>query len=476
MPHMSAVLLTSFQILNFLYHVKSYLKGEIFLLKSKDNKVFIKTVSALAVPIILQEVLNASVNMLDVVMIGSMGIKEVTAIGLSNQIFFLFMVFCSGGIGASSIFTGQFFGKGDIKSIHKVMGICFAFTLVLAALFAAGAFFFPHHLMRIYSNDEIVIALSAEYLKYISISYFFTAITISLNGILRSIGQTKIPMATTMVALFSNLILTYIFIFVLELGVAGTAIATVIARAIEITVQMIIINKLRLPIVTKIQSYFVADKAFIKTFFKTGVPVMANAIIWSIGVSFYQIAYKFAGTDAQGAMQIANTVQNVFIVVGMAIGTSCGIMMANLLGAGNREKAIEYSRKCLISVVAVSSLMGILLALFSPYIINLFDIEDAVKQSAQNLMYIISFGVIIKNYNYTAIVGIIRSGGDTKFCLFLDMGAVWLVGIPMGFLAATVLHLPIHFILLMIYAEEFVKIVLCTIRVLSNKWAKNLVG
>ena len=450
--------------------------GGFFLSRIKENKVFIKTIAALAAPIILQEVLNASVNMLDVVMIGSMGIEEVTAVGLSNQIFFLFTVFCSGAVGAASIFSGQFFGKGDMQSIHKVMGINFVFVLLLATLFASGAFFFPEYLIRIYSNDEVVIALGAEYLRHIALSYFFTAITFSINGVLRSIAQTKIPMVTTIIALLSNLTLTYIFIFVLELGVAGTAVATVIARSIEITAQLLIINKLRLPIVTKIKEYFTADKEFVKIFFKTGLPVIINAIIWSIGVSFYQVAYKFAGTEAQGAMQIASTVQNVFMVVGMAVGTSCGIMIANLLGGGNREKAIEYSRKCLITAVCFSTFMGMVLMLFSPIIAGFFDIDEAVKESVIKLLYIISFGIIMKTFNYTAIVGIIRSGGDTKFCLFLDLGVVWLIGIPMAFLGAAVLHLPIHLVLIMVYAEEVVKIGISGYRVLSNKWAKNLVG
>ena len=442
--------------------------------KKKKNEFF-KRLLALSIPIMLQELLNSSVNMVDIVMIGSLGIESVAAVGLANQIFFLFILLCFGIISGSGIFIGQFFGKRDMAGVHKVMGICFTFTIAGASLFATGAIFFPEFLMQIYSNDENVIRLGVSYLRIIGFSYFFTAISASLNGALRSIGQTKFPMITTIVALLISVSLNYVFIFIFDFGVAGAALGTLIARMVELTLQLFIINKFKLPIATKLKSYFVADKAFIKIFFKTTTPVILNEVVWATGVSLYQIAYKFVGMEAQGAMQIASTVQNLFMVIGMAVGTSCGIMLANLLGAGEHEKAIIYSRKCLLLVIVFSMLMGLVLILLTPFIINFFDVSDSIKDSLQKIIYVVALGMTVKTFNYTTVVGILRSGGDTKFCLLLDSGTVWLVGVPSAFLSAIIFQWPIHLVFAMVYGEEIVKCFLSGQRVWKNRWARTIV-
>ena len=446
------------------------------MLDKKEKKAFFKTLIGLSIPIMLQEMLNSSVNMVDVLMIGSLGIEAVAAVGLANQIFFLFILLCFGIVSGSSIFTGQFYGKGDLAGVHKVMGICFVATTAGAAFFATGAIFFPQFLMRIYSNDETVIELGASYLRIIGFSYFFTAITASINAALRSIGQTKFPMITTMVALFMSVSLNYVFIFIFEMGVAGAALGTLSARIVEILLQIFIIFKFKLPVAAPFRSYFVADKDFIKTFFKTTAPVILNEVVWATGVSLYQIAYKYVGMEAQGAMQIASTVQNLFMVIGMAVGTSCGIMLANLLGAGEHQKAIQYSRKCLGLVVFFSMGMGIVLILCTPVIVTLFEISDEVKQSLTNIIYVVALGMPFKTFAYTTIVGILRSGGDTKFCLMLDSGTVWLIGVPCAFFSAIVLQWPIHFVFATVYIEEIVKCAISGHRVWKNKWARTLVN
>lgn len=442
---------------------------------SAENGTFIKNLTILAIPIILQEILNASVNMIDTLMIGKLGIHEVTAVGLANQVFFLFTLLCFGITSGSSIFTGQFYGKEDYNSVHKVMGICFVATTTAAFIFAGGAFFIPRTIMSIYTNDEAVIELGVKYLRVIAVSYFLTAITVSFNAALRSTRQTKIPMFTTMIALVCNAGLNYVFIFIFDMSVAGAAIATVIARMLEISAQFLIIFKLKLPVAGAFKSYFSSDRAFIKTFFATTVPVILNEFFWALGTSIYHIIYKYAGTEGQGAIQIAANIQNIFMVIGMAVGTSCGIMIANFLGAGEIEKAIKYSRKCLALAVVFSACMSGFLLIFSPFVVNFFEVSDVVKENVRNIIFVIAFGMPLKTFNYTTIVGILRSGGDTLFCLILDGGAVWFVGIPLGFLAAAVLHFPIHMILLFVYGEEIAKLFFAGWRTFTNKWARSLV-
>lgn len=440
-----------------------------------EDKVFFRNLCYLAVPIVLQELLNSSVNMMDTFMIGQLGDAEVASVGLANQIFFLFNLMIFGINSGASIFMGQYWGKRDVKNIHRVMGICFVLSSLASAFFCFGALFAPKVLMNIYSQDLEVINLGVEYLRVIGISYFMTAIVVCFNVSLRVINQTKFPMFTTFISLISNVIFNYIFIFVMNLGVAGAALGTLCARSIEITIQIILIRKFRLPIGTKIKNYFTANKEFIINFMKITAPVILNEFIWAVGTSIYNIAYKYSGTQAQAAVQISSTVQNLFIVVGMGVGAACGIMLSNSLGAGDIKKAIIYSRKCLVISVILSTFMGIGLIVSSPLIVSMFDVQQVVKDYARYILIVISVGMIFKTFNYTSIVGILRSGGDTKFCLFLDFSSVWFIGVPMAFLGSAFLHLPIYWTVALVFLEEIFKFFISGYRVLTNKWAKSVI-
>lgn len=441
---------------------------------SKD-KVFIKNLSMLAVPIIFQEMLNSSVNMMDTFMIGQLGAQEVASVGLANQIFFLFTLIVFGINSGSSVFMGQYWGRKDVDSIHKVMGICFILSSLAALVFFSGAMFFPESVMKIYSKDSAVIALGQDYLRVIAFSYFLSAIIVSLNASLRVTGNTKFPMITTFISLTTNVVCNYIFIFVLDMGVKGAAFGTVIARSLELMSQIFFINKFKLPSKAKIKDYFSLNLDFFKACMIITLPVILNEFMWALGTSVYNIAYKYSGTEAQAAMQIAGTVQNLFVVVGMGVGAGCGIMIANTIGAGDSEKAISYSRKCLLMSVILSIFMGIFLALISPFIVSLFDVENNVKEFAHRCLFVVSVGMIVKTFNYTSIVGILRNGGDTKFCLILDTMTVWCVGVPFAFLGSAVLHLPIYWTFSLVYLEEVFKFFISGYRVYTNKWINSVI-
>jgi len=444
-------------------------------MKLLNDKVFLKLAANLAIPIILQDILNSSVNMVDTFMIGRLGESEVAAVGLANQVFFIYQLILFGITSGSAIFMGQYWGKHDTASIHKVMGISIGLSLFFAFIFSSAAFFIPEKIMRLYSQDANVINFGCDYLSIIIISYFFSSIIVSVNAALRATGTTKLPMCTTFISLFSNIIFNYIFIFKMGFGVKGAATATVFARGIEILSQLILIYKLKTPVAAKLSNYLKADKEYLKVFFKITVPVILNEFMWSLGMSIYNMAYKYSGTEAQAAVQISSTVQNLFIVMGTGAGFACGIMLSNALGAGDINKAIDYSRKFIKLSVILSFFMGIILFLSSDFILLFFDVSDIVKEYAYYLFLITSVGIIIKTYNYTTIVGILRSGGDTRFCLILDTAGVWFIGIPLAFIGSKVLELPIYITVALVYMEEVMKFFVSTKRVLKNNWAKTLI-
>ena len=439
------------------------------------EKAFLKNLSILVIPIILQELLNSSVNLMDTFMIGQLGEIAVTSVGLANQIFFLFNYILFGVNSGTIIFVAQYWGKKDTSSIHKVMGISIILSLSVAFVFCTGALFFPRLLMSIYSKDELVIVEGIKYLRVIGISYFLVSFIMWINACIKAINMTKYPMITTFISLISNIILNYIFIFKLSYGVIGAAYATFCSRIIEFIAQTLIIFIKKPPILAKIREYFSFDKAFLKSYFKVANAVILNEVLWALGTSLFNIAYKYSGTDAQAAVQVANSLQNLFIVVGVGVGSGCGILLSNTLGTGDVEKAKEYSKKCLFISALFSFSMGIILFVISPFVVNLFNVEQIVKVYAKKLLIIVSIGMIFKTYTYTSIVGVLRSGGDTKWALIIDVLSVWGIGVPMAFLGSYFLGLPIYVTYALVYSEEVFKYFLSSYRVKKNVWAKSLV-
>ncbi len=440
-----------------------------------SDRRFIKNLAILAVPIILNELLNSAVNMLDTFMVGTLGDAPVAAVGLGNQVFFLFTLIAFGINSGTAIFMGQYMGKNEMENVHRTMGLALILTFSASALFAAMAFFFPEYIMNIYSKDKEVVALGCDYLKTIAGSYMITAIIISFNSALKVTGNTLQPMLTTLIAFLVNFAANYIFIFIMDMGVKGAALGTVVARSVEIAVQFTFMVIFKRAVLTSPKNYFRLSLDFCKPFIPVTLPVICNEALWALGTTAYNVAYKFSGTVAQAAIQIASTVQSLFLVASLGIGSACAIILSNTLGAGDKEKALDYSKKCVFFGMLVSIITGVVLAFASPLIVNMFKVDELAREYAYKMLLIVSVGIPVKTLSYITICGILRSGGDTRFCLVLDSCSVWLIGLPMAFLGSAVLHLPIYITFAMVYIEEVIKVFISTKRVASNKWLRTLV-
>lgn len=439
------------------------------------DRIFLRNLGWLAIPIIINEMLNSLINMMDTFMTGKLGAASVTAIGLGNQVFFLFSLIIFGICSGASIFMGQYWGNNDIKSVHKVMGIAYLMVILDSAIFFVGALFFPEIIMGIYSKDPEVIRLGAGYLRVVGFSYVLTGLIVVNNAALKATRCAMQPMITTFISLIVNIICNSIFIFVMKMGVVGAAFGTLCARTIELITQIVIIKARNNVVLTDFGDYFKLDKAFLKNYFIITTPVLLNEFMWALGTTVYNIAYKYAGTISQAAVQVANVVQNLFVVFGMGVGASCGILISNALGARDKDKAIDYAKKCTYLAILCSVFLGAVLFTISPFVVNLFDIENEGKHYAELMLWVVSIGMLFKTINYINIVGILRNGGDTIFCFICDTASVWLVGVPMAFLGAKYLGLPIYVVYAMVYSEEVFKTIVSQTRVIRKTWLKTVI-
>jgi putative MATE family efflux protein len=436
---------------------------------------FYKRLALLALPIIGQDLLNALVNMVDTFMIGSLGETAITAVGLANQLFFVYIMVVFGLSSGSAILMSQYYGMKDFKSIRKTLGIGVCLSAAASFLFAFCALAIPELVMSLYSKDPAVVVEGAKYLRIAGFSYLINAFIVPINTALKSMNMPKYPMYTTAIALSVSVSLNFLFIIILGLGVRGAAVSTLTARVVEICAQMFLIKKAKLPLADNMKDYFSAKREFVQKYIVLAAPVVASAIAWAIGTSMYNVAYKHCGTQAQAGVQIAAAIHNVFWVIGMGIGAASGIILANVLGAGETERAISYSKKIIRIITPVGLFMGLCLVLVAPLIAGLYNVTNEVKEYVRLVTYVLAAIYTLKLNNFTTIVGILRSGGDTLYPAVMELVIVWGVAVPLAFLGAYVLKLPIYWVVLMVQAEDLLKFVTMTPRRLTNRWAKTLV-
>ncbi|WP_419742214.1 MATE family efflux transporter [Paraclostridium dentum] len=445
-----------------------------------ENKRFYKLLVSLCIPIIIQNLISTSVNIIDTVMISSLGEASVASIGVANQYFFLFNMTLSGLTGGAGLFISQFFGKNDANNIKKVTGLNVLLGIILGLLFFIPAFIFPKVIIHFFSYDPEVVKLCIQYFSIIAFCYPLIAVSTVFSMGSRSIRNPKLGMICSAIALLSNIILNYCLIFgnlgFPALGVRGAAIATVIARFIEFSLLIGYVYILKKDYVLKfnIANLKSIDKQFINAFFEKSTPILLNDSGWAVGTVLYSVAYAKAGTSAIAASQIATSTGNFFIMTAVCVAIGASIMLGNELGADNKEVAIDYAKKFSKIVFIVGTLFGILLILNIPTLLKMFSVSENLAPDIIKIFVIMGLLMGLKSFNTLLIIGILRSGGDTKYSLFLELGCMWLVSLPLTFIFA-IKGAPIYILVLFTYSEEIVKFIFGVPRALSKKWVANIV-
>ena len=296
----------------------------------------------------------------------------------------------------------------------------------------------------------------------------------------RGVRNPKLGMICSTIALGTNIILNYGLILgnfgLPALGVKGAAIATVIARIIELVLIISYVYFIKKDYVLRFNLSDVKriKSEFLKTFISKSLPIFLNDSLWAFGTVLYSVAYSKAGTSAIAASQIATSTGNFFIMTSVCIANGAAIMLGNELGADHIDKAIRYSKKFSILVTLTGLLFGILLIANIPLLLKVFNVSESLSPDIIKIFIIMGILMALKAFNTFIVIGVLRSGGDTKYSLFLELGCMWLVSLPLTFLAAFN-GAPIFMLVLLTYTEEIAKFLFGVPRALSKKWATNLV-
>lgn len=445
-----------------------------------DNKRFYKLLISLCIPIIIQQLISNSVNVIDTIMISSLGEASVASIGVANQFFFLFSMSLSGISGGAGVFISQFYGKNDVANIRKVTGFSVLLAIILSLIFLVPALVIPTSIINIFSYDPEVIKLCIDYLSIVIFCYPLIAISTIFSTGSRGVRNPNLGMVCSVIALGINIILNYGLIFgnlgLPRLGVKGAALATLIARIIELCLILGYVYFIKKDYILKfgIKELKLIDSAFTKIFISKSFPIFLNDTTWAIGTVLYSVAYSKAGTSAIAASQIATSTGNFFIMTAVCIAIGASIMLGNELGADHIDRAIVYAKKFSILVFVTGLIFGGLLILNIPMLMNIFSVSSDLISDMTKIFIIMGALMALKSFNTLVVIGILRSGGDTKYALALELGCMWLVSLPLTFLGA-IKGAPIYMLVLLTYTEEIVKFIFGVPRALSKKWASNLV-
>ncbi len=442
----------------------------------KDD-VFYRQIFKLVLPIVIQNLLSAAVSSADVVMLNYVGQSSISAVSLASQYAnVLFMVFYGLGTGATML-CAQYYGKGDMKAIQVVEGIALRFSLGFAMLFAGAAFFFPEGMMRLFTNDGELIAIGASYLRFMSVSYLCWGIIEVYLAVLRSIGRVTVSTAMNVLAFSLNIVLNAVFIFGLfgapKLGAMGVAIATSASRLIELAACFAVSAASR-DIKLDFRYLFARNRPLFSDFVRLSLPALGNDISWSVAFSMYSVIMGHMGTDAVAVNSFVVVVRNFGTILCFGMASAGGILLGNVIGEGKLEEARADAGKLMKLNVLTGAIGGLIVLAATPFVLKYATLTENAMHYLKYMLLINTYYVMGAAVNTTLIAGVFRAGGDSRFGFICDTIDMWCYAVPLGFLAAFALKLPVLWVYFLLCTDEFVKWPWVIRHYRSGKWLNNI--
>ena len=452
------------------------------------DKAFYRTVMMLVLPMIAQQGITSFVNLLDNVMVGRLGTAPMSGVAIVNQIMFIFNLTIFGGLSGASIFGAQFFGKGDHKGLRDTFRFRILFSLAVLAIGIGVFLLFGEPLFRLYLNEEASsaadIAATLNYAKsYMVVALWgllpFVAVQ-CFSSVLRDSGETFSPMIASVIAILVNLVLNYLLIFgsfgFPKMGVVGAALATVIARYLEMIylIARTYRHKEKFPFLDGAFRSFRVPLPLVKRIAVTGTPLLLNEFLWSMGMAAIQVCYATRGLTAVAAVNIESTIYNLFSILVMASGSAIGIMSGQMLGANDIPGAKDTVRKLLFLTVSVNFCVGLIVIGTAPFLPNIYNTEPIVRETATGLLTVMGCFMPLMAFT-NGCYFTIRSGGKTFITFLFDSVFTWAVCWPIAFLVSTFTTLPVVWVFFCVQCADLIKAMIGGTMIHSGIWANNLV-
>ena len=445
-----------------------------------DKREFNSKLWKLTLPISFQSLMLASVAAADALMLSQIHLDQMTAVSLASQIQFVQNMFIMAVSGAGSILGAQYWGKGDRETIRKLFNLMLRWSGMISLLFFAACELIPEGLMRLFSHDEPIIAIGAEYLRIAGVSYLFTGIAECYLTTMKVTDHVGPCAWISSSAVVLNIALNAVFIFWIRLPgldsareARGAALATTISRTVELAL-CIGVSAGKSYIRPALKRFFARERALARDFRKQCLPLLGGGLFWGVGFTSYTAIIGHMGKYAAAANSVASVIRDLICCVCNGVGSAAGIMVGNELGAGNLEKGKAYGiRLKNISYIIGLGSMALVLAL-TPVVVPAVRVEGEAGEYLTGMMIIMAVYMIGRCVNTVTINGVLDGGGDTVFDMYSLAVCMWGVAIPLALLGAFVFGWPVLVVYACTCLDEVGKIPWVMLRFRKYKWVKNL--
>ena len=439
---------------------------------------FYRNVIALVVPMALQNLINVGVSAADVIMLGGVGETALSGASLAGQVQYIMTLFLFGLTSGATVLTAQYWGKGDRTAIEKILGMAVKAGICVTALFTLAALAVPGMLMQIFTGDPAVIEEGIKYLRIVAFSYVLMGITQAYLYIMRSVERVIVATVVYLLSLLCNIVLNSIFIFGLlgcpAMGVSGAALGTLCSRILEVVLVAGYAHFFNRDVKLRLKYVLHTDSVLFRDFMRYALPVSVNEVMWGLGTAANTAILGHMGSAAVAANSVAQVARQLATVVSFGLSSAAAIYLGKTIGEKKPEHARAYSKRFILLSVIMGVLGGAVILAVSPFAAAALSLSETARGYLRFMFFVMSYFVVGQAYNTTMVVGIFRSGGDTRFGLILDVSTMWCCSILLGFISAFVLKLSVPAVYMILMSDEIIKIPITTWRYRKYRWLRDV--
>lgn len=445
------------------------------------DKEFWQKLIQIGLPVSLQTMMFSLLGVIDIFMVNQLGDAATAAVGVGNRIFFFNLIMVSGISGAVSVLASQYFGAGDFNGIRRTLAQSWALSIIAIVPFVAVYLLAPESVVSVVASDPDYVQQATDYLWITGASLIGTAIVVPLESALRSVGEAKLPTKISIFAILVNAVLNALLIFGLfgfpKLGVVGAAVGTTVSRFVQ-TVALLVLAKEHyahlFPTLSNWRDAIVVKHR--KNYLTIAMPMLIHDTAWAGGLLIYNIIVGQMGVGELAIISLLSPVESILISAFMGFAVAASIVLGNEIGAQNYQRVENTAWGYVLVSCGLAIVLALLCFIAKPVIVYLVQLTHLeLKETAVNVTLVIALGMILRVFNMVGIGGVLKSGGDINYSIFIDLFGQWAIGIPLAYYTALILGWPLEWVMLIVLLEELVKIALTSQRIQSKKWINNLI-
>ena len=437
---------------------------------------FFASVCALAIPVALQSMLQASFSIVDQIMIGQLGSVSVAGVGLAGKFASIYSVIVSAVGVVAGIMISQYLGQKNSREVRRSFSVNLLIALGLAGVFTLLCGGFPSQIMGLYTTDAPMGQAASSYLRIITATFLPIAGATLLSTLLRCMEKAQLPLYASIASAVLNTALNYVLIFgklgLPAMGANGAAIATVISTWVNFLLMLVMLGRNG----SVLKASGRAGKFNLRQYLSMLLPILVCEFLWSLGENIYAAIYGHMGTEASAAMMLINPIQSLVIGALCGLSQAASVIIGKKLGSREYDDAYRDSWRLIRYGFIGSVILSVLVVLASPMYVEIYQVDAAVKLLTRQILTAYALVAPFKVLNMIAGGGIIRSGGKTNYVMFIDMIGTWVFGVPLGLLSAFVWKLPIPYVYFLLSLEECVRFAITVFILRGKRWMRSLEG